>query len=57
MAVVMNSILCAGCMLFIPTNSNIRLCLRELHILSSTDYKSMILVVFNKYTPSVPPLT
>ena len=40
-----------------PCNSNIRLCLRELQILTSTDYKSMILVVFNKYTPPVPELT
>src|SRR5271155_4404904 len=31
------------------TNTNTRLCLRELHLLNQEDYKSLVLVVFNKF--------
>lgn len=48
-AVVTNSISCAGCNSLLPFTPNIRLCLRELGIVTQADYKSLVLVVFNKY--------
>lgn len=39
---------------FFHCKSNSRLCLRQLNILSQDDYQSLILVVFNKFVPSVP---
>jgi Phosphotyrosyl phosphate activator (PTPA) protein len=39
---------------FFQCNSNRRLCLRQLNILSQDDFQSLILVVFNKSVPGVP---
>jgi hypothetical protein len=53
-AVVMNSISYVGCTTSV-SKPNCRLCLRELNILAPQDYKSLILVVFNKFVPRVSP--
>lgn len=48
MGVGMNSTLCAGC-ISSTNSSDLRLCLRELDIVAKSDYKSLVLVVFNKF--------
>lgn len=52
--VVMNSISYVGCTTSV-SKPNSRLCLRQLNILAPQDYKSLILVVFNKFVLRVSP--
>lgn len=47
MEVGMNLTSCAGCISSID-RSDLRLCLNELGIVAQSDYKSLVLVVFNK---------